>query len=281
MMDDIHQLEADQPMLSFLKGVWDKLVAHAMDFAEDNPELNAGQIPASRRKRDPRPAPTTLAATWQQDRDNFWQPVMGAAAVLDLVNWSKNASGRYYEPVAKLSEASRAEVEGVLNAFENTGEDAEGELTQLETSSFPKRYNKALDRLSKRAEVRKGTRTVLTVQPHTERVDFFNNALGERVSAVTRAVNVLLSMPVSACTDERNLSTWGATFVPNRVRLGLEPTQKLIFVQQNEPGTRDEREVHVLVVRCALHALESARVCVKFCKRLHTAPYGSIVRPYG
>jgi hypothetical protein len=96
VMDYIHQLEADQPMLSFLQGVWDRLVAHVTDFAEDNPELNAGQIPADRRKRNPRPTPTTLAATWQQDRDNFWQPVMGAAAVLDPVNWSKNAGGRYH-----------------------------------------------------------------------------------------------------------------------------------------------------------------------------------------
>jgi hypothetical protein len=228
VMDDIHQQEADQPMLSFLKGVWDKLVAHAMDNAEDNPELSAG--PADRRKRDPRPAPTTLAATWQQDRDNFWQPGMGAAAVLDPVNWSKHAGGQYHVPVAKLSEASRAEVEGVLNAFENTGEDAEGELTELETSSFPERYNKALDWLCKRTEVRKGTRTVLTVQPHTERVDSFTNALGERVPAVTRAVNVQLSMPVSACAAERNWSKWGATFVPNCNRLGLEPAQELIFV---------------------------------------------------
>jgi hypothetical protein len=172
---------------------------------------------------------------------------MGAAAVLDLVNWSKNASGRYYVPVAQLSEANHAAVEGVLNAFENTGEDAEGVLTELETTSLPERYNKALDRLCKRTEVRKGTRTVLTLQPHTELVDFFNNALGERVSAVTRAVKMLLSMPVSACAAERKWSQWGASFVPIRIRLGLEPAQTLMFVQQNDVGTRDECEVDVLV----------------------------------
>jgi hypothetical protein len=87
----------------------------------------------------------------------------------------------------------------------------------------------------------------MTVQPHTERVDFYNNAMGERVPAVTRAVNVLLSMSVSACAAERNWSMWGATFVPNRNRLRLEPAQKLIFVQQNDPGTRGEREVDVVV----------------------------------
>jgi hypothetical protein len=132
-------------------------------------------------------------------------------------------------------------------AFKKTGEDAEGEFTELETSLFPERYNKALDRLCKRTEMRKGTRTVMTVQPHTERVDFYNNALGERAPAVTRAVNVLLSMPVSACAAERNWSKWGATFVPNRNGLGLELAQKLIFVQQNDAVTRGEREVDVVV----------------------------------
>lgn len=34
-----------------------------------------------------------------------------------------------------------------------------------------------------------GPRTVLTVQPHSERVDFFHNALVQRVLAVTRAVD--------------------------------------------------------------------------------------------
>jgi hypothetical protein len=195
VMDCIHQLEADHPMLSFFKSVWDKLLAHAMDFAEDKPELDAGQIPADRRKRNLSPTPTSLVVTWQQDRDNFWQPAMGAAAVLGPVNWTKNAGGRYHVPAAKLSEASRAEVEGVLSAFQQ-GEDAEGERTELVTSSFPERYNKALDRLCKRTEVRKGARKVVTVQPHSERFDFYNNALGDREPAVTRAVNVLLSMPV-------------------------------------------------------------------------------------
>jgi hypothetical protein len=54
--------------------------------------------------------------------------------------------------------------------------------------------------------VRKGARKVVTVQPHSERIDFFNNALGKRVPAVTRAVNVLLIVPVSASAAERKWS---------------------------------------------------------------------------
>jgi hypothetical protein len=79
---------------------------------------------------------------------------------------------------------------------------------------------------------------VVQVAPHNERVDFYNNVVGTRVPAVTRAVNVLLSMPVTACAAERNWSKWGATFVPNRNALGLEVAQTVISVQQNDLATR-------------------------------------------
>ena len=48
---------------------------------------------------------------------------------------------------------------------------------------------------------------------------------------------------------QRSLSKWGATFVPNRNRLGLETAEKLIFVQQNDPAASDERETDVLIVQ--------------------------------
>jgi hypothetical protein len=82
--------------------------------------------------------------------------------------------------------------------------------------SFAQCYTKVLDLLSGRTEVRKGKRTVTQVQPSSERCDFFNNAMGGKVPSVTRAVNVLLSMCVTACAAERNWSHGGLTFVPNR-----------------------------------------------------------------
>jgi hypothetical protein len=86
------------------------------------------------------------------------------------------------------------------------------------------------------------------VQPSSERCNFFNNEIGEKVPAVTRAVSLLLSMCVTACAAERNWSHWGSTFVPNRSRLGLGQAQKLIFIQQNDPATCVEREHDELVL---------------------------------
>lgn len=137
-------------------------------------------------------------------------------------------------PVAGLDEEARAAVEKLLEGFAKEGEDAEGELV-----SFAQRYNKVLDIPSKRTEVQQGKRVIQQVAPSSDRANFYNNGMREKVPAVTRAVNVLLSMPVTACAAERNWSRWGLTYLPNRGRLGLGAAQKLIFVQQNDPATRN------------------------------------------
>ncbi len=247
VMDTIHQLEADQPMLSFLSGLWDNLLAHVEKFAADNPDLDKGIVPADKRKRNPRPTSISLAQLFNQDKMKMWHPAMTAAAVLDPVFWCKNARGLYMTPIAKLSEDQHAELDEVVTAFAKDGEDPEGEVTELEVSSFPERYKKVLDMLSKRVQQEVGNRTVVKLQPHTERADFFNNVLGDKMPSVTRAVNALLSMPVTSCSAERNWSRWGLTFVPNRNRLGIEQAEKLIFIQQNDPAMRLQREEDVLV----------------------------------
>jgi hypothetical protein len=66
--------------------------------------------------------------------------------------------------------------------------------------------------------------------------------MGDKVPAITRTVDVLLSMCVTVFAAEHNWSHWGLTFVPNRNRLGLGQAQNLIFIQQNDPATRVERE---------------------------------------
>jgi hypothetical protein len=238
VMDAIHQFEADQPMLPFVFGWWQKLLAHAALFADNNPKLNKGQVPPDRRKKDRRPSNITLTQVWEQDRDKMWHPAITAAAILDPLFFTKNVRGRFRVPIADLSEADRDNVLKIVQYFEKEGEDADEEEAYLETSSFEPRYSKVLERLAAKSEVKQGRHTVVQVTPHSERVDFYNNVVGTRVPAVTRAVNVLLSMPVTACAAERNWSKWGATFAPNRNALGLEVAQNMIFVQQNDPATR-------------------------------------------
>jgi hypothetical protein len=116
-------------------------------------------------------------------------------------------------------------VEELLAGFAEADEDAAGELTQLEVTSFPESYTKVLDFLSARKEAKKGDRVDVHVAPSSQCADFFNNSLGAKVPAVARAANALLSIPVTAYAAERNWRRWGLTFVPNRNRLGLKTAQ--------------------------------------------------------
>jgi hypothetical protein len=87
--------------------------------------------------------------------------------------------------------------------FENEGEDADVKVPYLETSSFEPHYNRVLERPCSKSEVDQGRHTVVQVRPHSEHVEFSDNAVGKRVRAVTRALNVLLPMPVTANAPER------------------------------------------------------------------------------
>jgi hypothetical protein len=187
-------------------------------------------VPADKRKKNPQPTDISLVELLEQDRIKLWHPAMDAAAVLDPAFWEKNARKRYFVPVSALGEDTRTEVEGLLEGFAvGDEEDAAGELTELQVTSFEQRYTKVLDKLTCRTEVQEGKRVVVQVALSFERSDFYNNILWSKVPVVTRAVNVLLSMPVTACAAERNWSRWGLTFVPNRNRMGLDTAQKLIF----------------------------------------------------
>jgi hypothetical protein len=88
VMDAIHQLEADQPMLSFIKPIWGKLQKHFVQFSADNPDEVEGEIPADTLKRNPQPTPISLVQLREQDRLRLWHLAMDAAAELDPDFWS-------------------------------------------------------------------------------------------------------------------------------------------------------------------------------------------------
>ena len=102
---------------------------------------------------------------------------MSAAAVLDPLNWCKNAVGKYHVPVQKYSETMQSELTVVVSAFESDEGSGESELVVLECYMFDQKYNKKLDALTERTSQavpgRKGTRTL--VCDHKQRLGFFQN----------------------------------------------------------------------------------------------------------
>jgi hypothetical protein len=217
VMDSIHSLEADQPMISLLFGIYDNLGQHFRQFGQGNPELAHGTIPPDRRKRRPSATPISLSELFARDRETFWKPAMPASAILDPLNWTKNALGQFHMPLGKLTEEQRVQVDATLSGFQlAVTDDAENELMELEVYSFEQRYTKLLSKLTDKVVVEQGKNKVVHVTPHGQRISFFNNKLGDKYPVCTHAVNTLLSMPVTACSAERNWSKWGATYVPNK-----------------------------------------------------------------
>jgi hypothetical protein len=64
----------------------------------------------------------------------------------------------------------------------------------------------------------------------------------EKCKLTVLAANVLLAMPVTACSAERNWSKFGLLFVANLNALGLSAAQSLVFVQQNDEVARASRK---------------------------------------
>ena len=123
VVDAIHTLEADQPTLSYLGGLYDNLEEHFKVFSDANPHLATGEKPIDKRRKDAEVEPINLLQQFDQDRKFMWWPVMSAAAVLDPLNWCvldpQNGVGKYHVPVQKYSETMQSELTAVVSAFES------------------------------------------------------------------------------------------------------------------------------------------------------------------
>jgi hypothetical protein len=126
VMDATQQLEADQPMLSCLAGVYAKLRAHSESFTENNiPCFNEGFLPPDRRKLRPQSSPSTLTESLDRDIEAAWRPCMSAAALLDPLNFVKNALGQYRLPFQGLE---MDEIVEIVSAYSEGEIDVHAEL---------------------------------------------------------------------------------------------------------------------------------------------------------
>ena len=144
VMDAIHILEADQPMLPYFSGLYDNLEEHFMVFSADNPDLATGEVPIDKRKKNAAVEAITLLESFQQDRKFMWRPVMSAAAVLDPLNWRM---GKYHVPVQKYGDTIREELSTVVKAFDSNSDTCSGEaeLIALALHIFERKYTDSLD----------------------------------------------------------------------------------------------------------------------------------------
>lgn len=91
VMDAIHQLDADQPMLSMVPGLFNSIAKHSDSFAEEYPDLAIGVVPANKRAADSVDVPITLQESFAKDCGVALRPAFNAAVVIDPLNWTKNS----------------------------------------------------------------------------------------------------------------------------------------------------------------------------------------------
>jgi hypothetical protein len=243
VMDAIHQLEADQPMLSYLAGVYAKLRAHFESFADNNIpcfniEINEGFLPPDRRKLRPQSSPITLTESLDRDIEAAWRPCMSAAALLDPLNFVKNALGQYRLPFQGLE---MDEIVETISAYSEGEIDVHAELRSLRLRSLDDSDGLLKELQVRKEVVGKAGKLRVLVRSHTERIAYLANELGESIPTCVKAAARLLAMPVTSCAAERNWSKWGKVCVANRANLGIETAEKMIFISQNDPETRLKR----------------------------------------
>jgi hAT family C-terminal dimerisation region len=248
VMDGIHRLEADQPMLSFmhdvLTNIYTVFETFELEHLEDEQLWKATKA-AAKNSRSP-PESITLTESFCNDLEFYRRPAVAAASVLDPLNWKLNALGMYHMPIGDMDEGERDDLRTILRRF--SGEDvsrvASDKAVEEESALIAVQFGSPADKssIANMQETRKvshnGRDVEVVCSDHTVRLGWFVNQLSRKVSIAAKAVVRLLSMPVTACAAERNWSRWGLTYPPNRNRLGLESATKMVFIQSNDPETR-------------------------------------------
>lgn len=109
--------EADQPMLSYLRRLYENLRFHFNEFKlKYGEELTLGEIPPPKNSRK-ESVRITLCESFDKDFEFIWRPAMSAAAMFDPLNWKLNALRAYHVPVRQLSEKELEELKLVIEGF--------------------------------------------------------------------------------------------------------------------------------------------------------------------
>jgi hypothetical protein len=241
IMDAIHQLEADRPLLSrVLPMIW-QLEQVAADFQSNHPDLSEG-----RKKKKNTPGPGTRISMQQvfdrRLREFLFRDCFVAAYVLDPVNFEFDAdAGVWRVPNANLSDDEEDAVRRDLQRM--GGSKAESEWDDLVLRNLPATTGatNAFIKCAARTEDDKGRVLVADIQL---RKNVWNNFLRKEKNAAGQSVSLYptladlaityMSVHATACAPERNWSRWGNLYAKNRNALEIQKGKKMIFLQEND-----------------------------------------------
>lgn len=227
--DGIHQLEADNALLSQVLDVWYSLEKHFKAWVVANPALADGVL-----------------ASYERRFKKHYHPAMAAARLLDPINFVRSQGETQPRlDLDGLRPGQREEVVQLitrLNGKNVRDADAkaavEEELDQLDMGAWPDSMKRMGTKLMVRTTQDDGS---VTVQPTTHRVTLWERH-SELYPMCAGAAVRLLSAHVTTAAAERNWSAWGRTYTNIRNRLGIKTAEKMVYIKANKKLPEGEGE---------------------------------------
>lgn len=231
--DAIHMVEADQPLLSQMLGMWKLLNEHARNWQQE--------------------ADTTVTANYHDIFNarykKIYHPAMPAAHVLDPANFVHDVErGTWRPPCATLTPQQREDALSVVTRLSGACTNAQKEVVSAEWGEYslralPQSLHPYMPYLTARRLVDEGKSTQRTaLPPASERLGFWIDYAKTEFPFLSKAAERLLGIHVTTCAAERNWSLWGTTFLKCQNALALERAEKLIFIRGNSKQGKNSDE---------------------------------------
>jgi hAT family C-terminal dimerisation region len=241
IMEALHRVEADQPLLSSMMSVVSGLFEHADDFSKKHPALASTHGVAELAdveydsSDDELSLESGLLEVFKSRLTDFYmKDCMYAAYMLDPANFVTSNKGLTYQlPWETLSDE---EMTRFTDEVERLG--GEPALEHLQTvRSKGISFKNKLDQLNAKkcvAAMCAAAGEVANIRAIVHRRDLWTSALASGFPELSVVAAKLLSMPVTSCASERNLSKFGRLYDKLRGRLRIEAADKMVFVSQNK-----------------------------------------------
>jgi hypothetical protein len=209
----ISKMEADQPHLSRVLGMWKGLIEHARVWGQGKPAQLGQQV----------------LQLFERRFQKHYSDSMAAAYVVDPTHWGvSTVAGVTMLQLPELTDGERAGVIKVVQRLSGGSEEAvQAEYAGMDVADWP-------------SGVLATAKVLLAGNP----------PMGRRRGLWIRAANVyplfaaaamrLLSCHASSCAAERNWSAWGRTYDSLRNKLSMEKAEQLIFLKANMPKEEGE-----------------------------------------
>jgi hypothetical protein len=216
--DAIHQLEGDQPLLSWLLPTWVNIVRFVRSFEEQHERnaLLAGQT-------------VSLVDIVKKRFDIHYSECWAAAHLVDPMFAQQGASGWYLVKGREdmLKPAKLADALKCLKQLAGPGNAAavQAEFTKLKLVALPEAMAADLPVLTQRREV---DGKVMVASAEMRRG--FWDVHSAHFPHISAAAVKLLSFHITSCASERNWSVWGRLCTKTTNRRVLERAEKLVAI---------------------------------------------------